>query len=157
MNLAKDFAARLRLEIERFGKSQVELSEMAGIHPVSLSKYLSGKRIPATEEVCRLAAAMGSDLNALLMGRPLAGLAAASGTSEAWRKVLTTFLKVPASVSDQTLERTVDLRCAEGRLARAESELIFARAELESAKAAVLDARLDELLTKGFLGKDGAQ
>lgn len=65
---AKTFAVRLAELIQKTGATKKAIAERAGIHPVTLSKYLSGKRIPATEELHNLASVLRITTEWLLTG-----------------------------------------------------------------------------------------
>ena len=68
-NSAENFAIRLKLLIAAQAAPKKLIAERAGIHPVTLSKYLSGKRIPATEELHALASILHVTTEWLLSGR----------------------------------------------------------------------------------------
>lgn len=64
--LASKFAERLRKAISERGLAKKKIAEMAGVHPVTISKYLSGKRLPASEELHNLASILRVNTSYLL-------------------------------------------------------------------------------------------
>lgn len=64
----KLFAERLASLVQQSGLAKKTIAERARIHPVTLSKYLSGKRIPATEELHNVASILRVTTHWLLTG-----------------------------------------------------------------------------------------
>lgn len=54
----KIFAERLSLALAERGLPKKTIAEKVGIHPVTLSKYLSGNRVPASQELHNLASVL---------------------------------------------------------------------------------------------------
>lgn len=77
------FSKKLRVVIQQDGRNQRKLAELAGITPVTLSRWLSGKREPREAELQKLMAILGSSIeefkdNALTTEEGL--------TAEEWRE-----------------------------------------------------------------------
>lgn len=64
--ISKIFAGRLSAAISDRGLPKKTIAEMAGVHPVTISKYLAGKRIPASEELHNLASVLRVNTSWLL-------------------------------------------------------------------------------------------
>jgi transcriptional regulator with XRE-family HTH domain len=64
--LAVTVSLQLRALVSAHQKTQKALAAEAGIHPVTFSKYLSGHRLPATEELYKIASVLGVTTSHLL-------------------------------------------------------------------------------------------
>lgn len=56
--IGKIFAERLTSALAERNLPKKKIAELAGIHPVTLSKYLSGNRVPASQELHNLASVL---------------------------------------------------------------------------------------------------
>lgn len=61
MDNSSYFLDNLRKSVKKSGKSQKELAADAGITPVTLNRWLQGKREPREEELNRLLAVLGTN------------------------------------------------------------------------------------------------
>ena len=61
MDNSSNFLDNLRKSVKESGKSQKELAADAGITPVTLNRWLQGKREPREEELNRLLAVLGTN------------------------------------------------------------------------------------------------
>ena len=59
------FAACLGAALDEAGLTQGELAERVGIAPASVSRYMSGKRLPRIETVRKIADALGISVEVL--------------------------------------------------------------------------------------------
>jgi transcriptional regulator with XRE-family HTH domain len=59
---ARRWAAEIRLIAKTRNLNQKRISEISGIHPVSVSQIFKGKRLPTTETLAAIAQAIGVEL-----------------------------------------------------------------------------------------------
>lgn len=52
-------AAQIRVELAERGMDQKDLAEAVGIHPVTMTKYMKGQRVPNMATFYKIAAALG--------------------------------------------------------------------------------------------------
>ena len=64
-----EISGRIKLALERKGKTQAWLSEEIGVTQQTMCRYVHGKRIPKAPIMAKIADALGVDLNWLLTGK----------------------------------------------------------------------------------------
>lgn len=63
---AKDMGRTIRVRLETSGMTQKELAEKMGSNESSVSKWISGERIPRLDRFCALARALGVETSELV-------------------------------------------------------------------------------------------
>jgi transcriptional regulator with XRE-family HTH domain len=59
---ARRWAAEIRLIAKTRNLNQKRISEISGIHPMTVSQIFTGKRLPTTETLAAIAQAIGVEL-----------------------------------------------------------------------------------------------
>ena len=63
---AKTFGEHLKSLLEEKGMTQAELARRTGMTEASVSRYISGKRIPKIAQAYEMAQVIGIDMNTLI-------------------------------------------------------------------------------------------
>lgn len=64
--LRKDFGYNLKRKMKEYGISQTELSQVTGVCPSTLSRYIYGEMIPTLPNLINLSLALDCDITDLI-------------------------------------------------------------------------------------------